>query len=285
MIKNNFLALAALMLLFFILGFNFPNTGTVYEIEMTDYEKSPPTSQTIQLAVQGQNIKMDIAPGESTDKGEVIFIGERREMMVVDHKDKSYYLIDQKSIEQMSGSINNAMQEMEEKLKDLPPEQQEMIRKAMEGNNMGNSQTASKPTAPVYEYNNTGEETKVNGYPCVKYDVTKNGVLSQSLWITDWGNIEGGKESKKAFATMAGFFQELLDEVSSLGGSKDNLSGSQLFIQMEELNGFPVVSKGFGEDGGLESESALKSAKRRTLDPAEFEPPSGYKRKSMFPGQ
>ena len=54
---------------------------------------------------------------------------------------------------------------------------------------------------------------------------------------------------------------------------------------MKELGGFPVVTSEFGEDGSLEGESALRSAKRQTIDPDAFEPPSGYKRQEMLPGR
>ena len=51
---------------------------------------------------------------------------------------------------------------------------------------------------------------------------------------------------------------------------------------MKQIDGFPVVTSGLGADGSVEDESSLRSARRRTLDPADFEPPSGYKRRSML---
>ena len=49
--------------------------------------------------------------------------------------------------------------------------------------------------------------------------------------------------------------------------------------------GFPVVTRELGDDDSLEGESILRSARRQTLDPDAFEPPSGYKRREMFGGR
>jgi hypothetical protein len=51
---------------------------------------------------------------------------------------------------------------------------------------------------------------------------------------------------------------------------------------MKELGGFPVVTRDFGNDGALKVETVLRSAKRQTIEPSAFEPPSGYKRQEMF---
>ncbi len=58
-----------------------------------------------------------------------------------------------------------------------------------------------------------------------------------------------------------------------------------VFEHMKELGGFPVVTRDFGDGGSLEGETALRSAKRQTIDPDAFEPPSGYKRQEMFRGR
>ena len=55
-----------------------------------------------------------------------------------------------------------------------------------------------------------------------------------------------------------------------------------VFEHMKELGGFPVVTREFADDGSLQQETALRSAKRQTIDPDTFEPPSGYKQQEMF---
>ena len=62
-----------------------------------------------------------------------------------------------------------------------------------------------------------------------------------------------------------------------------DLSGNA-FAEINQVDGFPVSTRSF-DNGRLTDESTFKSARRQTLDPAAFEPPSGYKRQSMGPGR
>ena len=51
-----------------------------------------------------------------------------------------------------------------------------------------------------------------------------------------------------------------------------------------EMNGFPVVTREFGESGELEGETTLRDARRETFESGTFEPPSGYKRQQIMGG-
>ncbi len=105
----------------------------------------------------------------------------------------------------------------------------------------------------------------------------------RELWVTDWGNVEGGAEMAAGFRAMAEFMSQMLDALPSMGPVPGGL-GDSVVTQMKEVDGFPVVTRDFGDGGRLASESALRSSERRSLDPAVFEPPAGYKRRSMSGG-
>ena len=49
-----------------------------------------------------------------------------------------------------------------------------------------------------------------------------------------------------------------------------------------QIDGFPVVTRDF-EGGELESETVLESVTERDLDPDAFEPPKGYRLRTMGP--
>lgn len=255
--------------------------GVVYEIEVTDHQQSPPQSESIQVAVEGANLKIGIASGGRGKQGEMIFRGDRHEMVVVDHDDKSYHVMDKEALGRIAGQVKSAMSQMQKALENVPEEQRAMIERMMK-------QRMPKEAAPIQrprsEVKKTSERDTKNGYPCVRYEVLRGGTKIRELWVTDWDNIEGGADVVDAFADMADFFREMMEALPNMGQGSGG-SGSSIFEHMEDLGGFPVVTKDFGADGSLESESSLRSAKRRTLDPAEFEPPSGYKRQEMFGGR
>ncbi len=251
--------------------------GVVYEIEVKDHDSSPPKTESIEAAVEGRHIKMGVASGGRGSQGEMIFRGDRREMIVVDHDDKSYTVVDEASMREVAGQVSGVMSQIQEALKDVPADQRAMVEAMMKKR----MPQAAAPQRPVTELRKTGDRETHAGYPCVRYDVLVDGRKTQELWVTDWDNIEGGEEMVGAFEDMADFFKELMDAMPDFG-QKGSGIGDNAFEHMKELGGFPVVTREFDAGGGLDDESTLRSAKRRTLDPAEFEPPAGYKRRSMM---
>jgi hypothetical protein len=251
--------------------------GVVYEIEVKDHDQSPPRSESTQAAVEGRNLKMSIAPGSSGGRGDMIFRGDRREMVVVDHEDKSFHVIDEETMQQIAGQVNQAMSQMQEALKNVPEEQRAMVEKMMKQRMPAQTQIPERPTS---ELRKTGERGDKAGYPCVKYDVLLDGRKIRELWVTDWDNIEGGRDVVGAFEEMADFFTELLESIPDFGQGVP--SADSAFEHLKEIGGFPVVTREYDDDGSLENESTLRSAQRRSLDPTEFEPPAGYKRRSML---
>ena len=254
-----------------------PNPGVVFEIEVTDHVQSPPNVETIETYVEGKLLKVEIASGGRGSKGDMIYRGDRREIVVVDHEDKSYMVMDEEAMQAIAGQFGSAMDEMKKALDKVPKDQREMVEKMMK-ERMPQAQAKRTPST----LRKTGDRATKNGYPCVKYEVLRDGHKTTELWVTDWDNIDGGDEAREAFGGMADFFKEMMEAMGE-GGFGPQVGDENVFEHMKELGGFPVVTQEFGDDGSLEGESELRSARRRTLDPADFEPPAGYKRRSMGP--
>lgn len=251
--------------------------GVVYEIEVIDHEQSPPKTESMEAAVEGKMLKMGIAPGSHGGRGDVIYRGDQREMIAVDHQDQSYTVIDQAAIQQIAGQVKSAMGQMQEMLKDVPEDKRRMIEEMMKQRGQQPPSAERRAT----ELRKTGEYGDLNGYPCVKYEVLRDGRKVRELWVTDWSHVEGGREVVGTFEDMADFFKELMDSIPDFG--QGGPAGDPAFEHLRELGGFPVVTREFDDDGSLESESTLRSTRRRTIDPEEFEPPAGYKRRTMGP--
>ncbi len=253
--------------------------GVVFEVETTEHDASPPRVESSQMSVEGKNLAMDVPPSPgSRSGGKAIFRGDRREMVIVDHDTKSYVVVDEAAMQQLAGQLAGVSKQIEEALKNVPEEQRAMVEKMMK-----ERMPQQAPAAPALDIRRTGERAEQAGYPCVKYEVLRDGAKVRELWVTDWGNVEGGSEAAGAFVAMAEFMSDLLDSLPVGAGAPGGL-GDSVVAQMKEIDGFPVVTREFDAGGELESESTLRSSSRRTLDPAEFEPPAGYKRRSMFGG-
>ena len=141
--------------------------GVVFEVETTYRDRVESTA----TSVEGRNLKMEIASKSQRDKGEMIYRGERREMVVVDHEDKSYVVMDEEAMKQIAGQVGQAMAQMQEALKNVPEGQREMVEKMMKER----MPQAQAPQRPKSELKKTSERATHNGYPCVKYEVQRGG--------------------------------------------------------------------------------------------------------------
>jgi len=252
--------------------------GVVYEIEVTDHQQSPPTTEGLQMVTDGKNIAMDIPPQQDGGGGKAIFKGDEREMVVVNAETQSYMVIDKAAVDGIATQMNDVMKQMDEMLKNLPQEQQDAIKKARAGGVGGMPGAGTEPRTKA-EVKNTGERADQAGYPCERYEVLLDGKKIRELWVTEWNNVEGGSEAAGAFENMADFFADLTSSMPDFGqGAGPDMDFTEAFS-----HGFPVVSREFDpETGDLQSESALRSASKQSIEPEAFEPPSGYQRTQMF---
>lgn len=256
--------------------------GVVFEVETTDHTQGEPRSEVIEIRAEGKNLTMEIpAQGEGSPDA-MIYRGVQREMVVLEHQKKTYMLIDEEAVRALAGEVSSALSQIEEAMANIPEKQRAMMEQLLKERMPSPTTEQEKPTV---ELRKTGKKAEKQGYPCVEYEVWREGQKLRELWVTDWGNVEGGKDVAAAFEGMADFFSELIESIPSVGGGLGGGFGGLAdnpMASMREIGGFPVVIRELGEDGSLEGESALRSARRQTIDPDAFEPPSGYKRQEMF---
>ena len=55
----------------------------------------------------------------------------------MDHKDKSYIVMDEAMLDEVSAQMSEAMKEMEAQLASMPPEQRAMVEQMMKGQMQG----------------------------------------------------------------------------------------------------------------------------------------------------
>jgi hypothetical protein len=250
--------------------------GVVFEIETTDHRRTPAEVSRNTMSVEGVLIRMNIAEGASARKGAVIFRGDRREMIALDHSEKTFTVIDAATLESLAGQLNAAAAQMEEMLKTVPEAQREEIRKMMKDRMPATKSATARP-----ELRSTGERGTHAGYATRRYDIMRGGRRTQELWVTDWNSIEGGAELKPALESLAGFLKSMTDSLA--GGPLGSVAeiGGSGYELVAELGAFPIVARTMDESGKVVEESKLLSSARRDLDPADFEPPKDYKRRTI----
>ncbi len=258
------------------------SAGVVFEATTTLIEGDSNRTETISISAAATNLRVATLNDHGGIRDEFVFRGDRREMVTINHHDRSYMLIEGDALTAMTGDIQGqieeAMSEVKKELEGLDPKQREMIEKML-GAQMGAGGMAEAimPERPKTEYRKTDERAEHSGYPCTRWEVTREGQLVRELWVTDWDNIEGSEIVRKGFFEMASLFEEMMD--SFPGKWVEDMANSPVET-FAHVKGFPVVTRTF-ENGSLENETVLGSVTERDIGPDMFEPPKGYRMRTM----
>jgi hypothetical protein len=255
-------------------------------MEVKDHTASPPQAETVQMHVEGHQLKIELDSGERHGMpGGMMYRGDRRDMVVLDDAHKSYIVIDRQTIQSVAEQYKQAMNQVQETLKNVPENQRAMVEKMMKERM---AQMSAQPSQRSQnEVRKTGERSEQGGYPCEKYEIWQDGKKRLDLWVTPWEKVEGGREAKSIFKDLATFVKEIQESFASASGAPGGFGGQfdgSFFAYLDQIDGFPVRAGEF-EEGSLARESTLRSAKRQSPNPAAFEIPAGYTQRKMIRDQ
>lgn len=166
---------------------------------------------------------------------------------------------------EMAKLRDQAMNQMQEQLKQLPPEQRAMAKKAMqEAMGKGN-----KPR-PKVEVKKTGQSEVIAGFKAVKYEIWADGQLREEMWISPDITLFKELDTKKMKEMMAVFAQ---------AGGED---AYEMDPQVQSLwtKGYPVKVVNH-----LQGETMVRQvvyAQRKDLPSSLFAVPKGYRQVELM---
>lgn len=242
-------------------------------------EKTSPTStqpEQMQFTVNGEQLRMDGAEEAGSTSHAVIYRGDRNEadktMMILNHAEKQVMIIDRQSVRAMATQMSKMMQQMQDRMKNLPPEVRAQV-----GNMMPQLGPHTPDTSkPVIK--ETGKKDRVSGYACTEYEVLLDD-KTHVICATSWRHIPSGQDVHAVVQDMNGFVQELLETFKQswpmMGDMMRPLMG------MEMKRGFPVRIREM-QHGKIVWETQLRHIDEKTrVAPTLFEPPAGYRVQRM----
>ncbi len=150
-----------------------------------------------------------------TDNETMIFRFDKNLMWTIDHNDKTYH---EMTFEQMQMGMNNAKSKMAEVMKDMDPQEREMMKKMM-GKNMGAMFGGSE--MPMISFKNTGKKKTIKGYNCTLVIMYMGKNPMMEMWMTKKYNL--GDDFIKIYQKM--------------GLMKGKMPKNS------KLNGFPILTK------------------------------------------
>ena len=265
--------------LMFAIFFTVNSYGDVI-FDMDQKDAGSETAGRSEGKVKGQNIRLDYyEKGEMID-GSMIFRGDQDKLIMINHDDKTYIVLDEAAMEALGSRMDQVMNEMEEALKEVPPEKREMVRKMMKERMPGMADSEEEPQIKKAGSGKVGE------YSCTKYDVYKGDVKIMQHCVAPWSKIKGGDEMKSAMLAMGDFMDTMAEKFSSSSSfaGPGVQSERNMFKQLRKLDGFPVQTIMY-QQGEVIGESSLVSSKEETVDASAFEPPKGYNPQTFNMGQ
>jgi len=244
---------------------------SVLELQTTEFGQGQPIVGTVQISSAGKDARIEIISVTSGEAGGMIFHGEQNEMVILDHAQGTYMVIDQVRMNAMASQIDEAMSQMQEALAAMPPEQRAMAEQMMQ---------QRFPTAPPEQstetINDLGSHGEVAGIACRNYEVIRDGLKVRELCVSDWDDIHGGQEAADALKGVANFFESMRQAFAGAGGMDVFDRQQELFGHMDELDGYPVLFRDFSASGALERQTILTAAREKEVAPGFFQPPAGY---------
>jgi Domain of unknown function (DUF4412) len=230
--------------------------GVRIQMEHTDLATNKTTTQTMLL--DSTRLRVD-----SDDKTTMMFLtdGGRNRMVLLDRAKNEYREIDEQTMKQLGAQINAAMAQMQEQMKNLPPEQRKMVEQMMKGK----MPQAAANAAPKTVYTAKGGGS-VSGFSCTKYEGMEGNQKVADVCAASASQIRLAPGDFQVFQKMKDFVASLTSAMSSLP-FYSNLAAGRYFEN--GIEGFPIQRISY-ENGKADDRSELKSVTPASFSDADF---------------
>ena len=265
-------ALCAAAILATFLGHTF--AGVVVEMVSKDLrsnQESPPDK----TYAQGDMLRIE--PHQEDGAPGIAMIFRDDALVILNHQDKSFYRMDEQTIAQLSSQISAAMEQMQEQLANLPPEQRAMMEQMMKGQMPEGMSMGGAVQQPALRVEPAGSE-RVDQYSCDKYEVYRGQEKTQEICVVPVNQLAALGEVMDTFRAMARFTKKLIESTQQVPLA--NMTNNPLQI-LDEIEGFPVLTRQF-ENGQPTQEVLFKSATQQDLGDDLFSVPSDYREMDPF---
>lgn len=226
--------------------------------------------QTGQVQIDGRRMRAE-AIGERGEKQIVVFDGTKKVMMLIDDSKKTYTEMSEADLEALGSQMSGMMAQIEQQMKNMPPEQRAQVEAMMKGRGAAMPGAA----APKITYTRAGTDT-VGKWTCDKYTGTSGGQKVSEVCTVDPKALGFTAADFAVSRELAAFFKKLMPsgggQMFSIGTPED-----------QGFSGVPVRTVSSG--GGRQFTSEITEVTRQTFPDSVFQAPAGYQKQSMMGGR
>jgi hypothetical protein len=237
--------------------------------EFLEGSKKPTTSK---LRVESDRVRIET--GETSGSDVIIFRGDQQVLWIIDNKAKAYREMTKAGVERLGGQVNNLMAKMQEQIKNMPPQQRQMVEKMMKSR-MGGMTGGAQPART--EYTKVAGGQKLNQWTCDKYEGVREGEKRREVWTTAPDQLGLEMSDFKVMQQMREFFESF----SKFGSEAPFRVGSLGAEQEGDYSGMPVRQI-FYKSGRPSMKTEINEVRREEFDASLFELPEGYKKLKMI---
>jgi len=236
-------------------------------VQKTTMGASP--AQTQQIQIEPRRMRMEAGGMRGGGPQVVVFDGTREVMLMIDDANKSYSEISKADVDALSGQMAGAMAQMQDAMKNMPPEQRAQIEAAMRGRGMG-AAAAGGAAAPKVEYRKTGTDT-VGKWTCDKYEGYTGGQKTSEVCTVDPKVLGFTTADFAVTKDLSAFFQKLMPSMASRTfriGSPEDQGFSGVPVRTVTTVGTQTITQ------------EITDVRREAFPDSIFQVPSGYQKQA-----
>lgn len=212
------------------------------------------------LYVEGNKLRI-----ESPDRI-LIYDGNAKQMIEVNQGQRTYSVTTESDMREAGKKLQTQMQEQ---VKNLPPDQRKAWEDAMRKGGTGGAGAGEQETKARYV--RSGNKRKIAGHECEMYQVTRGDSREQEC-ILPWSAGVVKKSDFDVFKSMSQFMGQLSAGMGMKMSAKEEESG---FREVLDAPGVPLMKTTDGSD----TKEEMKSIERAQVSSDKFSPPTGYAKK------
>jgi hypothetical protein len=221
--------------------------------------------QTHRVQIDAKRMRAE-GTGPTGDKQIVVFDGVKQVMMLIDEGRKTYTEMAKADIDALGAQMSGMMAQLQEQLKNMPPEQRAQMEAMMKGRG-----AVMPGMAPVKtQYRKTGAGT-VGTWTCDKYEGYAGEKKVSEICTVDPKVLGFTAADFDVSREMAAFFKKIVPtgaaEMFSVGSTELGFSG------------VPVRTVSF--NGPQPITSDVTEVRRQTFPDTLFQAPAGYQKTDM----
>jgi hypothetical protein len=226
-------------------------------------------AQTHQIEIEAHRMRMDTGGMRGAGSQAVVFDGTRQVMLMIDDTNKTYSEMTKADLDALSAQVSGAMSQMQDAMKNLPPEQRAQVEAMMKGRGAGGRAMgggAAGGAASKVQYKKVGTDT-VGKWTCDKYEGYADGQKTTEICTVDPKVLGFSAADFAVTKDLAAFFEKL-----------PGMGSRQMFrigtAEEQGFSGVPVRST--TTVGGQTVTSEITDVKRQPFPDSMFQVPAGY---------